>query len=152
MTKSEIGWKKKSHKTEKERNKIGMQEAKEYFSTGMTQLKNFRLSDIATAKINKVKENIEEKFESFEKEIYQAVIDAKQMSWNAADKLYGNLICTKSNGEAKLYTVWHEIHLSIDLAFKEVAKQMNILYDWVCGCLCSKCKVAKSIYEKKKAK
>ena len=149
MTRSQIEWKLKSHKTAKDRNKIGLEQAKEHFSKGMTQFKNIPLSEVAKAKIKDVKDNIEREFQSYEKEIDQAVSDAKNMSWDAADKLYGNLICTRSNGQAKLYTGWHKMHTSIDLAFKKVAMQLKIPYEWVCGCLCPECKLAKSIYEKK---
>ena len=120
-----------------------------YFSRGIVQFDKVKLSVLARAKFKDLKEYINEKFNSFEKEIDQAVIDAKEMSWDAADKLYGNFICTRSNGEAKLYMEWHKIHLHIDLAFKDVSKKLDISYDWVCGCVCSKCKLAKSIYEKK---
>ena len=151
MTRSQIEWKLKSHKTAKDRNKIGFEQAKEYFSTGMSQFKSFKLSEVAMEKIKEVEEKIDEKFNSYEKEINQAVLDAKEMSWGAAEKLYSNLICTRSNGEAKLYTGWHKMHSCIDLAFMKIAKELRIPYKWVCGCVCSKCKLAKSIYDKKKS-
>ena len=129
----------------KKQNKTGFDSAKECFSLSLAQFKDVSLSEEAAKDIKKIEEDINEKYQCFEEEINQAVIEAQEISWDAADKLYGNLICTKARGKARLYTEWHDMRRNNDLAFKNIAKQAKIPYKWACTCFCSKCKEAKNI-------
>jgi hypothetical protein len=140
-------WKESCHEKAKDRNKTGKERAKKHFAICLSQFKNINMSKEAEAKVKMMEEKIEEKYQSFEKEIAQTVKDVKS-SW--CTQLWGKLICTGPKSPAKLYKKWHELEIEIELNFKDLAKLMKVSYNWTYNCTCSKCKLAMNIDEKKK--
>ena len=149
-----LDYKKSNAEKAKNLNLSNMKSAEELLEACVSRFNSLPLSNKARAQIKQIEENIEEKFNAFEKEISQATEDTNQetVRWEAVGKIFGKLICTRKESPARIYKEWHDLEMNVDISFKGIAEELGIFHSWVKKCYCDRCKKAKKINDKEAAK
>ena len=119
--------------------------AKECFVECLSKVEHLSLSEEQNIKIKHMKNVIEATKTKFESIVDETVEKAKKLSTNEMSKLYSKLYPTADSkkGQGFLFHEWHEIRLKNDLAFREIAFDLNEPYEWSYVCTCVKCSKAK---------
>ena len=138
-------WKEDRAKEIHKKNSYEMYLAKKYLDLGIS-----RLSYLSATQIESLKMKLQDKFNSFEKEINLAIEDtnAENLNITQASKIFDPFDDPDSKLPARLYWEWHELVEENDLFIKQIADQGGISYDLVFKHDCFHCKKGQNVKKK----